>query len=196
MLDASVAAYHRATRLDPGIVTSVAHSFFMLGQYQRAAETDSDQPPYVSLIAHIALGQSVEAAALCNASRAHAGGNLHVELMMEVFDGIISGRQADGRHALGQLTSYPGFSDPEGWYYWAQAAALVGDTALAMDLLGRAVTTGFFCPRALESTPALDPLRGQPEFPTLLAQAREGHDAAVEAFTKADGHRLLGLPRE
>ena len=41
LLEASVAAYHRATRLDPGIVTSVAHSYFMLGQYQRAAEVGS-----------------------------------------------------------------------------------------------------------------------------------------------------------
>jgi len=196
MLDASVAAYHRATRLDPGIVTSVAHSFFMLGQYQRAAETDPDQPPYISMISHLALGQFAEAGALADAAGAHSAGNMHVLLMMEVFDAIIRGRLAEGRTALEQLTGYTGFSDPEGWYYWAQAAALLGDTTSAMDMLRKAVNTGFVCPRALESTPLLDHLRGQAEFSSLLAQAREGHEAAAVAFTKADGHRLLGLPRE
>ena len=116
--------------------------------------------------------------------------------MMEVFDAIIRGRLAEGRTALEELTSYTGFSDPEGWYYWAQAAALLGDTTSAMDMLRKAVNTGFFCPRALESTPLLDHLRGQAEFSSLLVQAREGHEAAAIAFTKADGHRLLGLPRE
>ena len=167
MLDASVAAYHRATRLDPGIVTSVAHSFFMLGQYQRAAETDPDQPPYISMISHLALGQFAEAGALADAARAHSAGNMHVLLMMEVFDAIIRGRLAEGRTALEELTSYTGFSDPEGWYYWAQAAALLGDTTSAMDMLRKAVNTGFFCPRALESTPLLDHLRGQAEFSSL-----------------------------
>ena len=195
LLEASVAAYHRATRLDPGIVTSVAHSYFMLGQYQRATESDPDQPPYVSLIAYLALGQFAEATALFDSARAHLGANPHVDLMMQLFGAILAGRQADGRQALEELTSFAGFSDPEGWYYWAQAAALVGDVPYAMELVRRAVTTGFACPRALESTPLLDSLRGQAEFAALVGQAREGHEAAVEAFTKADGHRLLGLPR-
>jgi TolB-like protein/tetratricopeptide (TPR) repeat protein len=195
LLDASVAAYHRATRLDPGIVTSVTHSYFMLGQYRRAAESDPDRPAYVTLIAYLALGQSAEVAELCQSSLAQAGGNPYSDLMMQLFDAIVTNRPADGRRVLEELTSSPGFSDPEGWYYWAQAAALVGDLPFAMSLVRRSVTTGFSCPRALESTPLLDPLRGQAEFANLVGLAREGHEAAVEAFTKADGHRLLGLPR-
>ena len=167
----------------------------MLGQYQRATESDPDQPPYVSLIAYLAAGQFAEATALFDSARAHLGANPHVDLMIQLFGAILAGRQADGRQALEELTSFPGFSDPEGWYYWGQAAALVGDVPYAMELVRRAVTTGFACPRALESTPLLDSLRGQAEFAALVGQAREGHEAAVEAFTKADGHRLLGLPR-
>jgi len=195
LLDASVAAYHRATRLDPGIVTSVAHSFFMLGQYQRAIETDPDQPPYVSLISHLALGQHQDAAVLIEAARAHAGAHPHIELMIQLFGAILTGDLADGRRALEQLTDYASFRDPEGWYYWAQGAALVDDTGSAMAMLRRAVTTGFACPRALESTPMFDRLRGLPEFAALLAQARDAHEAAAAAFAKADGYRLLGLPQ-
>ena len=108
LLEASVAAYHRATRLDPGIVTSVAHSYFMLGQYQRATESDPDQPPYVSLIAYLAAGQFAEATALFDSARAHLGANPHVDLMIQLFGAILAGRQADGRQALEELTSFAG----------------------------------------------------------------------------------------
>jgi eukaryotic-like serine/threonine-protein kinase len=195
LLDASVAAYHRATRLDPGITTSVAHSFFMLGQYQRAIETDPDRPPYVSLIAQLALGQHEEARALCDDARAHAGAHPHVELMMKLFEGVLTGQFEEGRAALRELTDYSGFSDPEGWYYWAQAAALVGDPEYALEMLTRAVSTGFACPRAIESTPMLDPLRGSAALAELVGIAQASHETAVAAFARADGYRLLGLPQ-
>ena len=195
LLEASVAAYHRATRLDPAIVTSVAHSYFMLGQYQRATEVDSDQPAYVSVISFIALRQYAEAKALAEAAKARPGAHPHVELMVRLFEAMLDGRMADGRQVLAQLTEFAGFNDPEGWFYWAQGAAFLEDPDFALELLNRGVTTGFACPRALESTPMFDGLRGSSEFARLLAQAREGHEKAAIAFAHADGHRLLGLPR-
>ena len=195
LLDASVAAYHRATRLDPAILTSVAHSFFMLGQYDRAIQVEADPVPFVSLVVYLARGQFDETAALSRAAKEEAGKHPHLNLMFELVDAILSGNGEAGRQCLGQLTEYPGFTDPEGWYYWAQAAVLVGDLPRAMALLQRAVTTGFHCPRALETTPLCDALRGRPEFAQIVAHARAGHESAAAAFLKADGHRLLGLPR-
>jgi len=195
LLDASVASYHRATRIDPAIATSVAHSYYMLGQYQRATEVDSDRPPYISVMAFIALGQFDEAKAIAEAARAHAGAHPHVELMVQLFEAMLTGRAADGRQVLGTLTDFAGFNDPEGWYYWAQGAAFLEDRDYALELLTRAVTTGFACPRALESTPLFDGLRSSAEFAHLVAHAREGHEKAMIAFAQADGHRLLGLPR-
>ena len=195
LLEASVAAYHRATRIDPAIVTSVAHSYFMLGQYQRATEVDSDRPPYISVISFIALQQYDEAKAIAEASKAHAGAHPHVELMIQLFEAMLTGRIADGRKVLATLTDFAGFNDPEGWYYWAQGAAFLEDPDYALELLTRAVTTGFSCPRALESTPLFDGMRSSSEFARLVAQAREGHETAVIAFAQADGHRLLGLPQ-
>jgi serine/threonine-protein kinase len=195
LLEASVAAYHRATRLDPAIVTSVAHSYFQMGQYQRATEVDPDQPPYVSVISFIALRQYEEAKALCDAAKTRPGAHPHVELMVQLFEAMLTGRMEDGRKVLAELTDFAGFNDPEGWYYWAQGAAFLQDQDFALELLTRGVTTGFSCPRALESTPLFDGLRGSSEFARLVEQARQGHDAAAIAFTQADGHRLLGLPR-
>jgi hypothetical protein len=115
--------------------------------------------------------------------------------MLQLFECLLTGDQTRGHAALAELTAYRGFSDPEGWYYWGQGAALVSDRAFALEMLQRAVSTGFACPRAFESSPLLDSLRGMPAFADVLARAREGHEVAAEAFAKADGHRLLGLPR-
>lgn len=40
LLDASVAAFEKAQRLDPNVVTSVCHTFWMLGDVRRAVETE------------------------------------------------------------------------------------------------------------------------------------------------------------
>ncbi|MGH9370316.1 MAG: tetratricopeptide repeat protein, partial [Vicinamibacterales bacterium] len=194
LLDASVAAYHRATRLDPVIATSAAHSFFMLGQYERAIQADSDQVPYVSLISHLALGRPDEAAAVCHAAKEEAGRHPHLEMMIQLFEALLTHQYEDGRRLLERLADFPAFDDPEGWYYWAQGATIVKDQAFALALLKRSVESGFHCPRALETTPLLDDLRGTAEFADLMASAREGHNAAAAAFAKVDGYRLLGLP--
>jgi serine/threonine protein kinase/tetratricopeptide (TPR) repeat protein len=195
LLDASVAAYHRATRLDPAIPTSVAHSFFMLGQYDRAIQADSDQFQYVSLISHLALGEHAEVAALCGAAKAEPIASPYVDVIVRLFESLIEERFEESRESLTRLADYPVFDDPEGLYYWAQGATIARDQALALMLLQRSVDGGYHCPRGLETSPLLDDLRGTAEFADLLARAREGHDAAAAAFAKADGHRLLGLAR-
>ena len=193
LLDASVAAYHRAVRLDPAIATSVSHSLLMMGQYQRTIDTDIDRPPYLSVMAHMLLGQEDQALAICRETRARGETNPHLLVMLELFESSIGRRFEEGRRAIGHLIEYPAFSDPEGWFYWGAGAAILRDPELAMRLLDRAVATGFHCPRALETLPMLDALRGTPAFASLLARARQGHEAAALAFTRADGHRLLGL---
>jgi hypothetical protein len=195
LLDASVAAYHRATRLDPGIATTAAHTFLMLGQYQRAIDIDADHVPYISMVAHLSLGQPDQTGALVERSRAAAGNSPALTLMLDMFVAALSGRPAEGRQAIDRLMAFPAFSDPEGWYYWSLASAQMREHDFSFELLERAVSSGFHCPRALETSPLLDDLRGSARFARLLGIAREGHDAAAIAFTKADGHRLLGLPR-
>ena len=195
LLDASVAAYHRATRLDPSIATTAAHTFLMLGQYQRAIDIDSDHVPYISMVAHLSLGQPEQTAALVERSRAAAVDTPALTLMLDMFAAALTRRHTEGREAIDRLVAFPAFSDPEGWYYWSLASAQMQAQDFAFELLERAVSSGFHCPRALETSPLLDDLRGSPRFARVLGIAREGHDAAAIAFTKADGHRLLGLPR-
>jgi eukaryotic-like serine/threonine-protein kinase len=193
LLEASIAAYHRATRLEPSIVTSVHHSYYMLGQYQRAIDADGDQIPLVAMMAHMALQQHDALAELCKHAISLGPSHPHAHLAT-LGEYVRTGRFVEARDLLKQMAAYPGFTDPEGWYYWAQEAVQAGDPATAIALLQRSVAAGFHCPRALETTPLLDDLRGTPEFADVLAIAHRGYQNAAVAFAAADGHRLLGLP--
>jgi TolB-like protein len=194
LLDASLAAYERARRLDPSIRTSVAHSYFMDGQFNRAIETDVEQPPYVTVLALLSLRKHDEAIAICQSARARMPWNDHLGLVLDALGAIVSGDHDVGRSAVSKLLDFVAFADPEGWYYWAQAATGLGDRERAIELLTRAVDTGFHSARGLETPPLLDPLRTDPRFTSLVARARAGQAMAVRAFADADGHRLLGLP--
>ena len=193
LLDASVAAYQRATRLEPSITTSAAHTFFMLGQYQRAIDVDTDGLPYVSIMCHLALGQETAAVELAKASKIAAGTNQHLLAVTRLVEAVVERRVEEGRALIQEVIALPAFTDPEGWYYWAQSAALLEQDDLALDMLRNALAHGFYCSRALETSPLLDPLRGTPPFAALLEGARTAHESAALAFTRANGPRLLGV---
>jgi non-specific serine/threonine protein kinase len=50
VLDASIAADAHARRLDPGLQTTVAHSYFLQGNYEAAIARDTDHPPYLTML--------------------------------------------------------------------------------------------------------------------------------------------------
>jgi non-specific serine/threonine protein kinase len=194
LLDASVAAYQRALRLDPSIRTSVAHAYYMSGEFSKAIEMDVDQPPYVTILSLLAIGRNDDALSLCRTVKASRQPlNEH---LASIVDSIVAGREQrfdEGREAIHRLMTLPAFSDPEGFYYWAQAAALVHDGAMALQLLGRAVGTGLHCARALETNPHFDRLRTDARFSDILQRARAAQTISERAFADADGYRLLGI---
>jgi TolB-like protein/tetratricopeptide (TPR) repeat protein len=195
LLEASMAAYQRGRRLDPALQTSVSHTYFMLGEFERAIELDRDDPPYLSVMALLQLGRTADAAALCVKARGRSTANDHLLLILDVLSGIVERDPKRVRTTIESLLSYPGFTDPEGLYYYAHDAAGVGELEWALDMLGRAVDSGLHCPHALEASPGLHFVRQEPGFAPILERARAGHTAAVEAFAREDGYQLLGLAR-
>ena len=68
--DASVAAHERAHRLDPGVATSVAQTFVVYGEWERAITHDRSNPPFTKASALVQLGRVSEGLELLRAGAA------------------------------------------------------------------------------------------------------------------------------
>jgi tetratricopeptide (TPR) repeat protein len=75
-----------------------------------------------------------------------------------------------------------GVTDAEGIYKVAQAYAVLGDKASALHMLRHSIGGGFFCYPYFMRDPLLANLRNEPEFETLISQARERHEQFKARF--------------
>jgi len=75
-----------------------------------------------------------------------------------------------------------GVTDAEGIYKVAQAYAVLGDRASALHMLRHSIGGGFFCYPYFMRDPLLANLRNEPEFETLMSQARERHEQFKARF--------------
>jgi eukaryotic-like serine/threonine-protein kinase len=193
LLDASLAAYQRAKRLDPTIRTTVAHTYYMRGDYERAIEADADYPPYIGLLSLVSLGRTNEAMVVYQTSLARSDASPHLAVVLRALGSVLTNDAEGARGAIAELMQAPGFSDPEGWYYWAHSLAAANESDRALDLLDRAVDGGMHCVRALETPRMFDSLRLNPRFAGIVERARAAHAVAARKFVEADGPRILGL---
>jgi serine/threonine protein kinase/tetratricopeptide (TPR) repeat protein len=193
LIDASIGAFHRARRLDPSIRTSVAHSFLLNGDFEKAIAVDVDDPPYITMLSLQELGRDQDLLALHQTTHARSSGNVHLMFFVDAVAATVEGDIATGLEAVAKLRAFPAFSDPEGLYLWARASAGLGDYEGALEMAALAVDTGLHCVRAFETAPAFDAIRRDPRFVALVDRARVGQTAAARAFTAAGGHELLGL---
>ena len=193
LLDASVAAYERARRLDPGVSTSVSQTFLLRGDWEQAMATDRTDPPVTTAMALVQLGRPNEGIELLRAGETRG---LHPRFL-NLISGIIAaleGRHNDLVREIHQLSD-SGFGDPEGFYHWAAGLAQAGDHDGALGLLERCITGGFYPASALVRDPRFDAVRAGADFRQLVGRADERQREALEAFRAADGARMLGLPQ-
>jgi hypothetical protein len=87
-----------------------------------------------------------------------------------------------------------GFHDPEGLLFCARSLARVHAPEFALSLLEQVVDRGFSCPRSLVQDPWFDSLRADSSFIRILHRAEAKTADAANAFAKAGGERLLGVP--
>jgi serine/threonine protein kinase len=191
LLDASIAAHHRAKLLDPRAATSVAHTYLALGQYRRGLDeatdpTDLVRGPLLALCGD--LDGAIEAASV-EIRQAHG----LEAVFAHFYRHALQNRLDEARVAVDQILA-SNFRDPEGFLYVGITLAKVGDLPLAAEMLARALDGGYASPVALLSIAWLAPLRGVPAFEAVLAAARERHRQAVAIYADADGAAVLGVP--
>jgi TolB-like protein/tetratricopeptide (TPR) repeat protein len=189
LLDASIAAAERAKRLDPNVRTSLGHTLFMAGDYERAIAEDVDVPPYTSINSLVLLGRHDEARKLLAVSRRDYGaGHLFVELLTALHEGTPTEIVP-----LTQRMLATQFHDPEGWYYWGRLLLAAGEPTLGCDLVVRAMNGGFHCFPGIVRDPWLDPIRNDPGFVHALRLVERGHREAQAVFDREGGPPLLAM---
>jgi hypothetical protein len=82
--------------------------------------------------------------------------------------------------------------DPEAIFQEGWMRCDIGDFDKGLAEIRRAVDKGYFVAPTLVKWSQFDPVRGDPRFIQLLADAEAGRQRALEAFREAGGERLLG----
>jgi TolB-like protein/predicted Ser/Thr protein kinase len=191
LLNASLQAHEKARRIDPQVPTSVAHTYFMLGDYQRAAETGSGDIGYVDGQAWLALGRNEEVARNLRERLNSGKDSMHARIAQFLRILLL---EAEGQRALlleEGRTMFADFIDPEGRFYWARHLNQMGELDLGLGELRRAVAGGYFCASTLRTDPWLAALRARPEFEEIRRDAEERRRGALAAFREAGGAELL-----
>jgi serine/threonine protein kinase/tetratricopeptide (TPR) repeat protein len=191
LLDASLAAHHRARLLDPSMRTSVVHTYIMGGQYRRALEeVDQALDPMRGVILTM-LDRNEEAIEQLEKDEARFAHRV-MRLFVAAIRFQLSGRGDEALAAVQEILQ-SNFRDPEGVFYLTLLLPRLGQVDLAEMLLGKAVEGGFHCTAPLRHMPWLEPLRARPSFQALLARAEERQRENAEAFIAEGGPQILGL---
>jgi len=194
LLQPALVAHQEARRLDPLIPTSVMHTYFMLGDYQRALESSGSDYGYGMGLVLAMLGRVEEAVSTLRQRELAKPWRLG-QLYLTSLRTLLEGNREESIAVSDELIQAT-FRDPEGLYYLARQLGYLGEEARALDMLSRAIDNGFFCHQAMLRDPWLDALRGRNEFTALLNKALQLHREALTAFLAGGGTALLGIHSE
>jgi len=194
LLQPALVAHKEARRLDPMISTSVMHTYFMLGDYERALETSASDYGYGIALVLAMLGRVEEAVPLLQQRELAKPWRLG-KLYLTSLRTLLEGKREESL-AVSEELMQATFRDPEGMYYLARQFAYLSHEAQALEMLSRAIDNGFFCHPAMLRDPWLDSLRTRPEFMALLNKAQQLRREAFTAFLAGGGDSLLGIHSE
>lgn len=192
LLDASAAAHAAAVRLDPTMATSVLHTYYMQGAYDRAlTQAHQSQDPIEARILG-AMGRRDEAIAAAREEEARFAA---VPLLQAFCSGLRAALEGDAERVGTTLAHYEAshFTDGEGLFYVAEICAVVGLVPQAFSILERAVDAGFLCLPAFERDVYLAPLRELPAWTSLHRRLAAAQGSVWREFDRGRGRALLGV---
>lgn len=189
-LEASIAAHERARGLDPQVSTSANHTYWHLGDLDRAFAACTPGTFGLDAMILARWGRHAEAAALQREREAILPPTSRAVAAAHRM--IIEG--ADHQELL-RVTeqAIAGWPDPEGRYYLATNLARIGEADRALAELNRCLDDGFIHYRLLRRDTNVDALRALPAFDALCERSAARYRDACVAFADAGGQRLFGL---
>ena len=186
----AIAAHDHARRLEPQIRTAVGHAYFMAGEYERAIETDQEDPALLTALALDLLGRREEA--LSHLLRQIVPGMPALyRLFLQATHATIDGRRSEALELADDVLSRWRLRDPCATYYFSRTLATI-EHPQALTMFTRVVENGFHSYPFFSRDPWLDPLRRDPGFAAVLGAAERGYQQAAAGFVAAGGERILG----
>ena len=190
MLKESVAECEKARQNNPlvKISSSAMNSYLYLGEYEKFLDSlpanDSVYILFYRGLAEYYMNHLDQAARDFDSAYERNPSLLPVDVGKAIAYSIRH-ENAQGLKLLRQTEDKieeRGVSDPEGIYKVAQAYALLGDKSAALHMLRHSIGDGFFCYPYFVHDPLLQSLHGEPEFQSLLDQAKTRHDQFKRMF--------------
>jgi hypothetical protein len=168
-------------------VTSVAHTYFLVGDYQRTLEW---YPPgsrfYLDAAALAAAGCETEAAELL----AHRS---FLAPLVQSLGCCLKGDYAGCIAIVKRAMQPEQAAEPEMKFYLARHLARSGAERDALNTLRQLAGEGFVCSTAMQGDPWLKPLSGLPDFGGVMCAVLQREADARLAFQAADGDRILSM---
>jgi non-specific serine/threonine protein kinase len=191
-LEASVAAHHRARHLDPHVATSVAHTYFLLGEYQKTIECYGKAAFYLDCAALVMLGDNEKALAQLREREQSGGATGGVRASMQSLRAYLEGDFEACLRAI-EVGEPLTLKDSEALFYTARHLAQIQERERAVEILSRVIGSGFLCGSALSRDPWLASLRSLPAYSRLLQTAEQRRSQTHASFLKAGGPELLNI---
>ena len=183
MLSQSIDAHRRAVRLDPAVITSVAHTLFLSGDYASAIETYSGRAAYyLDAAAWAALGNRKRAVSLL---RERLEKMPLSPLMIALMSSLLALLENKTEEAINLMRAANTNREPEILLYFARHYSRIKKPELAITALKQAAHSGFVCaPQTLTSDPWFSPLRKHPDFKALRDSMQALVNEAQSSFDR------------
>jgi DNA-binding winged helix-turn-helix (wHTH) protein len=179
LLEESVAAHQRAVALDPIIVTSVAHTHFLQGEYAKVFETYGGKRYYLDAAAWAALGDTKRAKDLLGERLLQTELSPLMSGLMASLLAILEGK---GDQAMAFMRNTEILHEPEILFYFARHCAMLDAAVPAIEILRRARLGGFTSSHTLEHDAVFATMRPHPDF---------AHELKVAKHLETHSHQAL-----
>jgi len=181
LLQESLAEFDKVRQLDPNVHTSVAHTWFMLGDYERAIATILKDIFYLRPLCLAMLGREEEGKQQLRQALA-SDPDPQYRAYHEALLGTIEGDRELALPGIERIATHN--RDPEAWFYQVRSLARLGEHDKALDLLER-LSRSYFPVQTFGRDPWLAPLRDRPRFAEIMRGANERHAQARSVWSAA-----------
>jgi DNA-binding winged helix-turn-helix (wHTH) protein len=188
LLAESRAAHEHARALDPTILTSVSHTYWLLGEFDLALQETTGDIGYMPGLALASLGRASDAIAALRWRERGIRDNRARAFLVSLRT-LLEGDRDESLHALQRAADQ--LRDPEAMFYVARTLARLSACDAALVTLREVVEGGYTCYPALEADSWFEELCNRPEFQEILGEARSRYEAARRAFRDAGGDEVL-----